>query len=409
MRKMLNKKEREKHDIINCCIKRSVTERDAAKRLGLTVRQVQRLKAKMRGGISLLHGNCGRLPSKTVSVEAKEKVLLDIGKAEYAGVNFKHFYELTKPKMSYDFMRKFLNANEFTSPKQRRSNKKKVHKTRERRAKFGELIQADGTPFDWFKSGEMQSLHVLIDDCRGELVGLHISKNECMDGYFEVTRQMLCTHGTPEAFYADGLSIFFSNKKQELTIEEQLLGISIRKTQFGEICDELGIELIHAQSPQAKGRVERVNGTLQSRLPIEFAIRNITTIDEANKFLKEEYIDMFNKQFAVNRDSKSCFVPLPTTVNLDELLTWKTTRKVDKGCSFSLNSVKFSTSTDLASKTIQLLISKRLGIVASHNQKFYDVKPILLNQKNITSSDSVEMIFNRFVDFYTLKNEHLVA
>ena len=382
-----------------------ITEVDAAKRLKVGVRTVQRMKAKIRGGISLLHGNCGRMPAKTVSPKAREQVLLDIQKPIFEGVNFKHFYELTNPQMSYDFMRRYLYSEGIKSPKTRRKKGKKVHKSRERRAKFGELIQGDGTPFDWFKTGENQCLHVLIDDARGELTGLHMSKNECMDGYFECTRYMLEKHGTPEALYTDRLSIFFSNKTEELTIEEQLAGVSERKTQFGEICETLGIELIPALSPQAKGRVERVNQTLQSRLPVEFATRGICDIDSANKFLKEEFIDMFNAQFGVNCDSKNCFVPLPKSVDLDGLLVWKTKRCVDKGGVFSLNSIKFITASELAKKQIEVLISKKIGIAAKFKDKFYDVIPLSTNTKNITSSDSAEMIFNRFVEFYTLKSE----
>jgi len=407
MRTMMNRGELTKQDIVGCCCGGLITEKDAAGRLKMSVRQVQRLKVKFKEGISLLHGNCGRIPASVLPPEQKQAILAEFCRAEYEGVNFYHFTKLIENKWfsaSYSAVSTLLKANGFASPK-RRKCKPKVHKTRERREKFGELLQVDGSPHDWFGTGEKSCLHVSVDDATGKLTGLHLSQNECLDGYFSIIRQTLENFGTPEALYADGLSVFFSNKKQELTLEEQLLGIEERKTQFGEICDYLGIGLIHAHSPQAKGRVERSNQTLQGRLSVEFKLRNICDMDTANAFLQNEYIAMYNAEFGKEPKNGSCFVPLPS-IDLDELLSWKTTRKVDKGCTFSLNSIKFSTSYEVANKTVEVLISKKLGIVIKHNGKFYDVYP-LMSSSNISSSDSVEMIIKRFVQHYTLKNEHV--
>jgi transposase len=409
---MLNKKEQEKLDIIKCYDKGMFTAEDAAQRLKLKVRQMRRLVARYRKGVSLLHGNCGKLPSNTLDVAQQEAILKEYQLPCYKDVNFKHFTELISDKpfaASYTAVTKVLKDNGITSPKARRKKKKEVHKTRERRSKFGELLQTDGTPHDWFNTGRKQCLHVLIDDTTGMLVGLFMAENECLHGYFEITRQVLEKYGTPEAFYADGLSVFFSkNSEKDLTIEDQLAGITKKSTQFGSICDELGIDLIHAHSPQAKGRVERVNETLQSRLPVEFAIRNITTIDEANKFLVNKYMDMFNAQFAVNTDAKSCFVPLPSTVDLDALLTHKESRKTDSGCCFSYKNVTFRVNGLVINKSIEVLVSKRIGIIAKYDDKFFDVTPISENKKEITSSDSHEMIVAKFVHFFTLKNEHVL-
>jgi len=406
---MLNKKEQVKQEIIKCCCDGLITEKDASLRLNLSERQVRRLKAKVRGGSSLLHGNCGKLPANSLSFIQKQAILDEFAKLEHLNINFNHFCKLIQNKpfsASYSAVSNVLKSNGKTSSKAHK-RKRKVHKMRERREKFGELIQGDGTPFDWFNSGKLQCLHVLIDDATGILTGLHISKNECMDGYFEASRQMLETYGTPEALYVDGSSIFFSNKHEELTIEEQLSGIESRKTQFGEICDTLGIELIHAHSPQAKGRVERANQTLQGRLPVEFAIRNITTIDEANRFLKEEFIHLFNNEFAAVEAEKSIFVPLPKAVNLDELLAWKTTRKTDKGCQISLNGTKFVVDGFVANKTVEILISKRIGVVARHNDSFYNLFPLAEGRGGkISASDSKDMILQRFIHFHTLRNQH---
>jgi len=224
----------------------------------------------------------------------------------------------------------------------------------------------------------------------------------------EIMRQTLEVHGTPEAIYADGLSIFFSPKKQEgMSVEEELAGEYFRKTQFGDICDELGVKLIHARSSQAKGRIERRLQTLQSRLPVEFAMNGITTIDDANALLKEQYIDQFNEQFGVCPDAQSCFVKLPRYVNLDKLLCYKLTRKLDNGGCFSLKNTRFKVLCHAASQNVDLFISKRIGMKAMIDGRFNDVTPVEAKQKSIDSTDSVEMILSRFVFFFCLKNEHV--
>jgi transposase len=320
---MQNRKERTKESIIKQCCAGKITAKDAALRLKLTIRQVENLKKKCREGISLLHGNCGRVSAKAMEVQTKQKVLEEYRAIEGLRMNYTHFHEYLIKKnvaISYTAMRKILVEEGFKSPKTRRA-KKDRHPSRERREKFGELLQADATPYDWFGTGKKYALHGFIDDATGKITGLHISENECMDGYLEVTRQTLETYGTPESIYADGLSIFFpKHKQEELTVEEQLTGVYTKKTQFGTICDTLGITLIHARSSQAKGRVERLWETLQSRLPVEFALHGIDTPEAANRFLREEYINAFNERFAVNRETMSCFVALPKAINLDSLL-----------------------------------------------------------------------------------------
>ncbi len=145
------------------------------------------------------------------------------------------------------------------------------------------MLQADGTPHDWFGCGKKYSLHGFIDDATGSVTGLYMCEHECLLGYLEVTRQTLKNFGIPLSLYPDKYSVFFpaANKENSLTIEEQLKGMHRSVTQFGRIMDELGIEMFPASSPQAKGRVERLWETLQSRLVTEFRINNVTTIEQS--------------------------------------------------------------------------------------------------------------------------------
>jgi transposase len=407
---MLNYKERTKESLIKECVKGNIKAKDAAQRLKISIRQVENLKKKYREGISLLHGNCGKSTTKALNVQTKEKVIKRYEELKAQGVNFLHLNEIIAEEgvtISYSAMRKVLIAEGFESPKKRRK-KKQIHKTRERREKFGELLQTDGSPYDWFSNGKPTTIHAFIDDATGRLTGLHMSENECMDGYLEIMRQTLEEHGTPEAIYADGLSIFFSTQREkDITIEEELKGEYFQKTQFGSICDELGIRLIHARTSQAKGRIERLWQTLQSRLPVEFQMNNITTIEEANVFLKEKYIDKFNEKFGVFFDAKSCFVRLPKNVNLDKLLCYKVSRKLDSGGCFSLKNTKFQVAGQVCSRDIEVLISKRIGVKALIDGRLYDISPTQARKKSIDSTDSVEMILSRFVFFFCLKNEHV--
>lgn len=407
---MLNRSERNKAEIIGMCVKGKITSKDAAQRLKLSVRQVENLKKKQREGVSLLHGNCGRSSAKALAAEIKQKILEEYkAVSELGAVNFTHFHEILQGKglaVSYTAMRNVLVTAGHASPKKRRKSKVK-HKTRERRQKFGELLQTDATSYDWFQTGETFALHGYIDDARGVVTGLYLSKNECMDGYLEAFRQTLADFGTPEAIYADGLSIFFGKKKnEELTLEEELSGTFTRKTQFGQICDILGVELIHARSSQAKGRVERLWETLQSRLPIEFALRGIKTAEAANAFLKDEFRAIFNTRFGVNIDAKSCFVPLPKSVLLDRLLSYKITRTLDSGGCFSWHGIRFKIEDKLANCKVTLLISNRLGVVVEYNDVLREVMPISFKNNSIAATDSVDAILSRFVFACCLKNEH---
>nr|WP_242979096.1 hypothetical protein [Carboxydocella thermautotrophica] len=167
------------------------------------------------------------------------------------------------------------------------------------------------------------------------MVGLYLAKNECLQGYFEVIWQIVNKHGIPASIYADRHSIFLSQNASKLTIEDQLQGKVVNDTQFGRAMKELGITLIPARSPQAKGRVERLWETLQSRLPVEFKIAGITTIDEANEFLSQ-YIEKFNSQFAVKAlEPETAYRALDQNIDIGHILCVKQKRTIDNGGVFS--------------------------------------------------------------------------
>jgi len=272
------------------------------------------------------------------------------------------------------------------------------------------MLQADGTPHDWFGVGKKYSLHGFIDDATGTVTGLYMCENECLLGYLEVTRQTLKNFGIPLSLYPDKYSVFFPNpaKEDQLTIEEQLRGVSKAVTQFGRIMDELGIEMFPASSPQAKGRIERLWETLQSRLVTEFRINGITTIEQANAFLPK-YIKKYNKKFTIMaQDEASAFVPLPNKINLDILLCVRIARTTDNAGVFSINNCKFAVeSKDIPPKAkITVLISKEAGIKALYKDKLYKISDVdfINNGANIPKGGALSNGIQLLIQEYFLKD-----
>lgn len=388
---MLKQKDVKRAALIEACIKGECTIKQVAIALGISERRVKQIKKEVKeNGIkSIQHGNRGRKPKNTISNEIIEKILNLRCSYEYEISNFKHFQELLKERenidISYSALYKILRNAGIKSPKKHR--KTKLHHRRKRKECEGMMLQADGTPFEWFEDGQKYSLHGFIDDATGKITGLYMCKNECLLGYLEVLRQTLENYGIPISIYPDKYSVFFPPKKvnDHITIEEQLNGRQKGITQFGRIVEELGIDMFAANSPQAKGRIERLWETLQSRLITEFRINNIKNMDDANKFLIQ-YIEKYNSKFAIEpSNKKSLFLKLPKRYNLDELLCVRFERTIDNAGVFSINNTKFQVlDNHLPPKSkIQIYISNKIGIIVKSNNKKYDVQPLDIESKDI--------------------------
>lgn len=416
MRTEMNKKENLKVAVIECCINGTMTIKVAAKRLGFSERYVKELKARYIkfGASSMMHGNCGKQPKHTIDANIKSKIWEIWNKPEHEECNITHFQEILEEdydiKISYSPLYRFLKSKGAKSP--RKHKKPKNHNRRQERPSAGELLQVDGTPHQFFYGDNKEyCLHGFIDDATHQITGLYMCENECMHGYLEVTRQTFKNFGVPLALYADGSSIFFP-KDNKLTLEEQLAGITEPSTQYGRMMKYLGVDLIRAGSSQAKGRIERLWNTLHDRLRTEFRRHNITTIEEANEFLKI-YIPKFNKKFSIEpKSKKSSFMKLPKYVNLDYLLSVKYIRTVDVSNCISISGTTFVIDAKeiLHKKKIEICISKRIGLKARFNDKWYKIIPISnSNNKSLKSNNSVEAIIQQFIYYNCLKNERLSA
>ena len=395
---MLKQKDLKRATLFESCIKGQCTVKQVATVLGLSERRVKQIKKEVKenGVKSIQHGNRGRKPKNTISDETRKRILELRSSYEYEISNFKHFQELLKERenidISYSALYHILRNAGIKSPKRHR--KTKLHHRRKRKECEGMMLQADGTPFDWFGNGQKYSLHGFVDDATGKITGLYMCKNECLLGYLEVLRQTLENYGIPVSLYPDKYSVFFPPKKvnDHITIEEQLNGREKGITQFGRIIEELGIEMFPASSPQAKGRIERLWETLQSRLTTEFRINNIKTIDEANTFLIT-YIEKYNSKFSIEASSKNnVFLKLPKRYNLDELLCVRFERTIDNAGVFSINNSKFQImDKSLPPKTkVQIYISQKIGIRVKSNNKVYDVQPLELISKDKIDNNSLD-------------------
>ena len=395
---MLKQKDLKRATLIEACINGQCTVKQVATALGLSERRVKQIKKEVKenGVKSIQHGNRGRKPKNTISDETRKRILELRSSYEYEISNFKHFQELLKERenidISYSALYNILRNAGIKSPKKHR--KTKLHHRRKRKESEGMMLQADATPFDWFEDGQKYSLHGFVDDATGKITGLYMCKNECLLGYLEVLRQTLENYGIPISLYPDKYSVFFPPKKvnDHITIEEQLSGREKGITQFGRIVEELGIEMFPASSPQAKGRIERLWETLQSRLVTEFRINNIKTIEEANIFLTS-YIKKYNSKFAIKATSKkNVFLKLPKRYNLDELLCVRFERTIDNAGVFSIHNSKFQLiDKHLSPKTkVEIYLSEKIGMRVKSNNKIYDVQPLELISKDKIDNKSLD-------------------
>lgn len=387
----LTRKQLNRLDTINKCIAGFLTVPEAAVAMGISERQVQRLKKKVRaeGASALVHQNSLRSPSNAISMEITGQILSLKCSQIYSSANFTHFRELLSEfhgiDISYSALYRILTDSGIKSPKTKR--RFKPHRRRKRRPQAGLLLQVDATPFAWFQNDSKRyALHGAIDDATSQITGLYLCRNECMYGYFQMLRRTIENFGCPISLYADRHTIFQSPNKEKAVIDPS---IPVLDTQFGRTLKELSVELIAARSPQAKGRIERLWETLQSRLPVELAIHGIQTIDAANEYLKT-YIYAFNSQFAVEpTSSESMFFQPEEGTNVDYILCIKEQRVIDSGGVISYGGKSFKVDETVYSGMIppkakvQVLVSAEFGIKLQYRKIIFDVNPYLPPKRQI--------------------------
>ncbi|WP_246585315.1 ISNCY family transposase [Thiorhodospira sibirica] len=292
----MSHKEIDRLEMIQAVANKHLRQAEAAQRLGLSVRQVKRLVRRYRehGATGLRSGHRGRRPNNAIAETVRQEVLALV-KTHYTDFGptlaCEKLAERHGHHLSVETLRQWMVADGLWQPKQRKQAR--IHQRRPRRPCLGELIQIDGSPHDWFEvRGPRCTLIVFIDDATGRLMALRFVPAETTQAYMETLQQYLDQHGRPVALYSDKHSIFRVNHPEH---DGEL-------TQFSRALKTLDIAAIHANTPQAKGRVERANQTLQDRLVKELRLREISDIDAANAFLPTFMAD-FNARFAVEPQS----------------------------------------------------------------------------------------------------------
>ena len=391
----MSAKELSRLEVMQRLSRKQMSQKEAGRILDLSVRQIKRLLCAYRkkGAAGLVSKHRGR-PGNNRLAENVKKEALNFLKTKYKGFGptlaHEKLVEKEKLQLSDESVRKFMIEEGLWKP--RRAKKTAVHQLRERRACFGELIQIDGSSHDWFEGrAEPCVLLVFIDDATGQLVQLLFVESESFFSYCQAAEGYFKQYGKPVAFYSDKHGIFRVNLPSVDTRSDL--------TQFGRAMQELDIQLICANSPQAKGRVERVIQTLQDRLPKEMRLRGISNMVDGNAYLPEFLTD-FNQRFAVAaRSSVNAHRPLTTKEDLARILTWQETRTLSKNLTLQFQKIVYQIQTDrptyaLRNAQVTVCVNAQEEITILYNGKTlpYSIYQQQAKQAEIVSTKQLNQV-----------------
>ena len=424
MRKVeLRMNEQQKYEIIKELVDHNGNKNRVCKKLGLSRRQIDRLIIiyKEKGKSGFVHGNRSRKPVNTIDKSISESIIL-LYKNKYYDFNFNHFKDFLEEKenikVSYKYIYNILTKEGILSPKARKKTKrafakqkllqeKKInlamseeqiseivnhevaledsHPRLEKPKYFGEIIEQDGSIHLWFGT-KKSCLHLAIDKATSTIVGAWFDYQETLNGYYHVLYQILTTYGIPYRLFTDNRTVFnyMSLNPDKRTSEKDVL------TQYGYACKQLGIDLKTSSVSQAKGLIERTNGTFQGRLIQELRLNNITTIDEANKYLTEIFVPNFNQKFALDYQKfPSVFEVSPSENVINYTLAVLSPRKIDNGNAIKFNKEYYQPYLDnelkcFLPKTECLVIKAFNGdLLVTIDEKVYELRKL---QRNMSVS-----------------------
>jgi transposase len=390
----MSTKEISRLEVIQKVNDKRMSQKEAGAILNLGVRQIKRLarKYKKHGGAGLISKHRGRKGNNCLKDEVKKKAL-DLFKRKYKGFGptlaHEKLTEKEKLKISVESVRQIMIAEDLWKP--RKIKKEVTHQLRERRACFGELVQIDGSPHDWFEGRAPECvLLVFIDDATGKLGQLRFVESESFFSYAVAADGYFKQHGKPAAFYSDKHGIFRVNNPS--------VGASDALTQFGRAMQELDIQIICANTPQAKGRVERVNQTLQDRLVKEMRLRGTSSMAAGNAYLPE-FIADFDQRFAVEpRSSVNAHRALTAQDDLAAILTWQETRSVSKNLTVQFEKIVYQIQTKRPSYalrnarvTICVNAQQQVTILYKGKSLPYEIYHHQVKQSEVVASKDVDV------------------
>ena len=322
-----------------------ITYNEISKQTGYSRMQLSRLSQEVeKKDIDdlLIHGLTGK--NSNNSVPDQEIEYIKEFKNQYPNISISQFRDIyhedviwNKEKeddvkkynlkvRSKSFFQQLYKKEGWKSPIKHKcfNNDKTIHPLRNPSPRTGMLIMTDGTPHDWFQNGNTASLHMTLDDATDKILSGYFMPTECQLGYCHAFKLMLEKNGIPQTIYSDRTTILWNPKDGELT-------------QVGRMLDELGIELIYANTAEAKGKIENKNKVVQNRLLNDIIRFKIKTYDELNKWFNDYYIDYLNKKFSYSpKEKESEFIPLGNT-DLTKIMCIKGNRTILNGNMISIN------------------------------------------------------------------------
>jgi len=329
----LTMKEQTRLCIMNAVLERQWSVAEAAPLLGVSERHTWRLLAAYRkeGAAALAHRNRNRLPPNATPVAVQTQVIA-LARDRYKGVNHTHLTELLAERegivLSRSTLRRLLSGAGLPSPRHRLPPRHRCR--RERMPQEGMLVQIDGSHHRWLgERGPWLTLFLAVDDATGTVPYALFREQEDTEGYFRLMKGIIQRRGIPLALYSDRYFVFCYSRRANETGEASHVDRD-KPTQFGRAMRELGVTQVFARSPEAKGRVERANGTFQDRLVAELRLAGASNIGEANLVL-EEFLPRFNERFGVPATQpEPCYRPLNPGIDIDAILCIKEKRRVAK-------------------------------------------------------------------------------
>ena len=331
-------KEIDRLEVVRRVLERRLSQVKAAELIGLSTRQIRRLCTayEQLGPTALASRKRGKPSNRRLPAELElrataivRELYVDFGPT----LAQEKLRELHGVNVARETLRKWMAAAGIWLTRAKRLPK--VHQPRHRRSCFGELVQIDGSPHAWFEDrGPSCTLLVYIDDATGRLMELRFVKSESTFDYFASTVTYLERHGKPVAFYSDKHSIF-------RLCHQGATGRADGETQFGRALTELNIDIICANSPQAKGRVERMNKTLQDRLVKELRLRGVCTMEDGNAFLPE-YTEDYNRRFGrTAQNPHDAHRPLQDGEDLSRIFSWQEERTLSRSLTVHFKRVTY--------------------------------------------------------------------
>ena len=389
-------KEAERLGVMRQIDKKTLTIKRASEELALSSRQVKRIRKRYleKGEAGLISQKRGKGSNRKIADEIRKRVIL-LMKTKYLDFGptlaAEKLKEREKIQLSAETVRKWLIEEGLWKTKKRRE--KRVYQRRTRRSRFGELLQGDGSPHDWFegRSGKC-TLLLFVDDATSNTTAGRFVPSETTEGYLGLLKEHLERYGRPLALYVDKHSVFRVNR------EEMKKGVGI--THFGRVVRDLDIELICAHSPQAKGRVERKNAVFQDRLIKEMRLRGINNMEEGNAFLPE-FLEEMNRRFGKEpAEAQDAHRPLRTKDDLNRIYARQEPRKLSKNLTFQHQGILYQIQTKTAHRlrhgTVQVFWREGLPIEVEYKgtkldyQKWAETvyeQPKVLNNKELEAKN----------------------